>query len=360
MTTVAVAAGVVSRLPTATLRVGVIGAGAMGADHVRTLASAVPAAKVTRVFDPDRERARRAADPAGAAIAAGPEALLESDDVDAVVVASPDPTHADLVLACVAAGKPVLCEKPLAVTPEAARQVVDAEVALGRRLIQVGFMRRYDPGFLELRRVVHEGQIGSVRLVHAVHRNAVSSTSLGDATLVSGSMVHELDTIPWLLHDELVGIRVESPLVDGFRDPQIATLWTRGGAMATVEVFVNAAYGYDVTCEIVGTGGTVTLAPRSAVSTRTKGHEGHALADDFVEHFKQAYRAELSEWVRSVVNGVQAGPSAWDGYVAAVAARAGIHSLATGLREAVEVGERPGLYGADSPERSTGPSEDGT
>ncbi|MFI5425603.1 Gfo/Idh/MocA family protein [Aeromicrobium sp. UC242_57] len=73
--------------------------------------------------------------------------LIASRDVDAVIIASPDFTHADLTKACFAAGKPVLCEKPLAVTAADALSVVEAEVALGRRLLQVGFMRRYDPGF---------------------------------------------------------------------------------------------------------------------------------------------------------------------------------------------------------------------
>lgn len=329
--------------PVERLRVGVVGAGAMGADHVRTLSSSVPAATVTRVYDLDGERALLTARPAGAALASSAEALVASSDVDAVVVASPDSTHADLVLACLAAGKPVLCEKPLAVTPEAALEVVRAEVASGRRMIQVGFMRRYDPGFLELRRVIGQGQVGSIRLVHAVHRNVSSSTSLDDATLVSGSMVHEIDTIPWLLDDELVGIRVESPLVTGFRDPQIATMWTRRGVMATVEVFVNAAYGYDVACEVVGTGGTAALSPGSSVSTRTAGRREHLIRSDFVDFFRDAYRAELSDWVHSVSTGAVKGPNAWDGYVAAVAARAGIRSLATGFREPVEPGERPDL-----------------
>ncbi|MEU0314103.1 Gfo/Idh/MocA family oxidoreductase [Nocardioides sp. NPDC006273] len=326
------------------LRVGVVGAGAMGADHVRTLSSSVPAATVTRVYDLNDERALLAAQPAGAALASSAEALVASSDVDAVVIASPDATHADLILACLAAGKPVLCEKPLAVTPEAALEVVRAEVASGRCMIQVGFMRRYDPGFLELRRVIGDGQVGSIRLVHAVHRNASSSTSLDDATLVSGSMVHEIDTIPWLLDDELAGIRVESPLVEGFRDPQIATMWTRGGVMATVEVFVNATYGYDVTCEVVGTGGTATLSPGSSVSTRTTGRQEHIIRSDFVDFFRDAYRAELSDWVHAVSTGTVMGPNAWDGYVAAVAARAGIRSLASGLREPIEPGERPDLY----------------
>jgi myo-inositol 2-dehydrogenase/D-chiro-inositol 1-dehydrogenase len=326
------------------LRVGVIGAGAMGADHVRTLATTVAAARVTRVFDMDSARAGAVAAGAGALVAAGSAELIGADDVDAVVVASPDRTHAELVLACLQRGKPVLCEKPLAADAPTAMQLVDAEIATGRRLVQVGFMRRYDPGFLELRSVLASGALGQARIVHAVHRNASSSTSTDDSGLVTGSMIHELDTLPWLLGQPLVGIRVESPVVEGFRDPQLATLWFADETMATVEVFVNAGYGYDVQCEVVGTRGTASLSPATPVTTRVAGAESRPVRDDFVAHFADAYRAELTAWVRSCLDGLPGGPSAWDGYVALVAAGAGVASLGSGRREPVDPGARPAFY----------------
>jgi myo-inositol 2-dehydrogenase/D-chiro-inositol 1-dehydrogenase len=328
-----------------TLRVGVIGAGAMGADHVRTLVTSVPATLVSAVYDRDTARAEAVATATGTAVVtASAEELVASGEVDAVVIASPDVTHTELALAALAAGKPVLCEKPLGVTADEARRVVEAEVRLGRRLLQVGFMRRFDPGFAELRRVVADGLVGEVRLVHAVHRNASSATSTDDAGLVTGSMVHELDTVPWLLDDPLVGIRVESPVVDGFRDPQLATLWTRGGVMVTAEVFVNAGYGYDVRCEVVGSAGTASLVPTAPVSTRVAGVDGSPVGHDFVAHFAEAYRRELIAWTGAAARGTATGPSAWDGYVANVAAAAGVASLATGRREGVEPGDVPGLY----------------
>jgi myo-inositol 2-dehydrogenase/D-chiro-inositol 1-dehydrogenase len=327
-----------------TLHVGVVGAGAMGADHVRTLVTAVPGTRVTAVHDRDRDRAAVVAATADAAAVSSAEELISSESVDAVVVASPDVTHADLAVACLRAGKPVLCEKPLAVTAKDALLVVETEAALGRRLLQVGFMRRYDPGFRDLRRLVSDGTLGEVRLVHAVHRNASSSTSTDDAGLVTGSMVHELDTVPWLLDDPLVAVRVESPVIGGFRDPQLATFWTRGGVMVSAEVLVNAGYGYDVRCEVVGTRGTAALVPTPAVSTRVAGVNGLAVRDDFVAHFAEAYRRELTAWADGARRGAVTGPSAWDGYVANVAAEAGVASLASGVREPVDPGTPPALY----------------
>src|SRR5215207_1431212 len=116
------------------LRVGVVGAGAMGASHVATLAAGVPAAQVTRVFDMDTARAKTVAESVGGEVSDSAEALIADPEVDAIVVASPDFTHADLAVAAITAGKYVLCEKPLAVTAEDAHKVVDAEMAAGRRL----------------------------------------------------------------------------------------------------------------------------------------------------------------------------------------------------------------------------------
>lgn len=326
----------------ARLKVGVVGAGAMGASHVATLAAAVPVAEVTRVFDMDTARAKAVAEAVGAEASDSAEALI--DAVDAVVVASPDFTHADLVLTCIAAGRPVLCEKPLAVTAEEASRVVDAEVAAGRRLVQVGFNRRFDPGFVDLKGSVDDGTLGRVRVVHGIHRNASNATSTDDAGLVTGSMIHEFDTFRWLLGTEIVGIRVESPVVDGFRDPQVATLWTGDGQMITAEVFVNAGYGYDVRVEVVGTGGAASLEPRTPVVRRISGIGGSSIGSDFVAHFAESYRLELGAWAEASAAGEVVGASAWDGYVANLVAAAGVAALGTGAREAVDVPERPSLY----------------
>ena len=326
------------------LRVGVVGAGAMGASHVATLAAGVPAAVVTRVFDMDTARAKEVASSVGAESADTAEAMIAGTDVDAIVIASPDFTHADLALACIAAGKPVLCEKPLAVTADDARRVVDAEVGLGRRLVQVGFNRRFDPGFLDLKASIDDGSLGEVRVVHGIHRNASNSTSTDDAGLVTGSMIHEFDTFRWLLDGEIVGIRVESPIADGFRDPQVATLWTSSGQMITAEVFVNAGYGYDVRVEVVGTGGSASLEPRTPVVRRIAGTGGSAIGSDFVAHFIESYRLELAAWAEASLGGTVVGASAWDGYVANLVAASGVRALGSGVRESVDVPDRPDLY----------------
>ena len=326
------------------LRVGVVGAGAMGASHIGTLAAGVPAAQVTRVFDMDTRRAQEVAEAVGGEASDSAEALIADEQVDAIVIASPDFTHADLAIAAIAAGKHVLCEKPLAVTAEDARRVVDAEIAAGRRFVQVGFNRRFDPGFQDLKASIVDGSLGDVRVLHGIHRNASNATSTDDAGLVTGSMIHEFDTFRWLLDGEIVGIRVESPIAEGFRDPQVATLWTDGGQMITVEVFVNAGYGYDVRVEVVGTGGSASLEPRTPVVRRIAGHGGSTIGSDFVAHFIESYRLELAAWADAATRSQVVGASAWDGYVANLVAAAGVSALGSGARESVEVPQRPELY----------------
>lgn len=328
------------------LRVGVIGAGAMGADHVHTIERSVPAARVAEIFDADTGRARSVAWSVGATVASSAESLINSGEVDAVIICSPDFTHAELAKACIAAGKFVLCEKPLAVTAEDSLSVVEAEIAAGRQYIQVGFMRRFDPGYVELRESLRSGELGEPRLVHCFHRNAAAHPSATSEGIVTNSMIHELDTVRWLLDDEVVGIEVRSPVAVGLRDPQLATIEMSSGVLVSVEVFINASYGYDVRCEVVGTGGTASLVPPRALNVRSKGSDGVRVSDDFIARFADAYRLELGAWAGGALNGVVTGPTAWDGHLANVIAAAGVASLTTGNRQTTTAPATPSLYAA--------------
>jgi myo-inositol 2-dehydrogenase/D-chiro-inositol 1-dehydrogenase len=327
------------------LRVGVIGTGAMGTNHVQTLARWVPGAEVTAVHDLDTGRAAQLADTVGARSVLSAGELIGSSQVDAVVVASPDPTHEQLVLQCLAARKPVLCEKPLALGADASQRVVDAEVILGRRLVQVGFMRRYDPSYLSLRGAVRSGSLGSPRAVHCVHRNAMAQPGATSDGVIANSMIHELDIVPWLLDDHVRSIEVAAASSgSGFADLQVALLETASGVVVTVEVFVNAGYGYDIGCEVVGTAGTARLTAPYGIARRTQGADLVEVTPDFVARFADAYRLELSDWVRAAPRGNVDAAGAWDGHRANVAAAAGVESRRTGARVKISAEEPPDLY----------------
>lgn len=328
------------------VRIGVVGAGAMGSAHVRTLSEWVPGARVTQVYDADPARAKDVASAVGAEAAATGEGLILGADVDAVLVAAPDPLHEELAVACLDAAKPVMCEKPLATTAEGSQRVVEAEVATGRRLLQVGLMRRYDPAFVELRAALAAGAVGEVRAAHCVHRNAVAHPTATSEGLLVNSMIHEFDGVPWLLDDPVVAVTVHAARVPAgaVQDVQVAVLETVRGAIVTVEVAINARYGYDVRTEVVGTTGTIALTPPYGLEVRRDGIDGRLVGGDFVARFADAYRIELAAWVAGIREGRLTGPSAWDGHVANLVAFAAVESLRGGGRVMVPQQARPRLY----------------
>jgi myo-inositol 2-dehydrogenase/D-chiro-inositol 1-dehydrogenase len=332
-------------------RVGIVGAGAMGATHARLLCASVPGAAVVAVCDAVAARAERlAAEIAGGVrVLANGFELIGCADVDAVLVASPGATHAELVLACLDAGKPVLCEKPLATTASDALRVVEAEAALGRRLVQVGFMRRFDPGYVDMKAALDAGAIGAPLLAYSIHRNAMPPPGFGTELILRDTVVHDVDAVRWLLGQELIAATVLTPrpsprVPDGVLDPLLVLFETDAGALVQVEAFVHAQYGYDIRCELVGEVGALALAPPATVALRRDGREGIAVPMSFQKRFAPAYVSELRHWLASVVDGVPAGASAWDGYAAVAVCEAAVESLLSGSRTEVASAARPALY----------------
>lgn len=332
-----------------TIRVGVIGTGTIGTDHVRRLARQVVGASVTAVFDVANDRAAEVAASVGAASHASWEALVTAEDVDAVLIASPGELHPDQAIACIAAGKPVLCEKPIATTTTEALRVIEAEVAAGRRLVQVGFMRRYDTGYLDVKRAMTDGTIGEPLLAHAMHRNATVPDTFRGEMSMTDSVVHEFDTFRWLFDSEIAAVTVlpvkKSPLgAVELRDPQIVIFDMAAGEVVTVESFVNCQYGYDVRCEVVGSTGTVSLDnPRTTVVIGTVNRRERVPAD-WRERFGPAYLNELQSWVTNLADDVVDGPSSWDGYAATAIAEASVESFAKGQKVAINLVKKPELY----------------
>lgn len=335
-----------------TIGIGLVGAGMMGAAHLATLARDVAGARVTAVADPDTARVSTLVARLGlpdAEITADPFRLVGLPQVEAVLVASPDDTHHDLVLACLELGKPVLCEKPLATTAQGCLRIVEREVEAGRRLVQLGYMRRFDPGYLEMRRALDSGRVGTALMLHCRHRNATALPWFTPQMPLLNSAVHEIDVVRWLLGSDVARVQVYAPhptrrAATGMPDPRLVILETVSGAVVDIEVFVNARYGYDVRCELVAEDGTLSLVPPAPLRVRADGTEGTAIADDFRERFADAYRRQLQGWVASVRDGVPTGPTAWDGYAASRAAEACVTAAATGRAVDLEPAQAPALY----------------
>lgn len=332
------------------LRIGVVGVGIMGADHAERLVRRTAHARLVAVADPDEVRAKELAMRFDGVRAGGNALeLIAADDVDAVILASPGFVHEEQVLACLAAGKPVLCEKPLTMDSESSLRLVQAERDLGRRLVQVGFMRRFDPEYAELHSVLSGGSLGRTLLLHNVHRNAsVPNADFRSEMIVRDSLVHEVDVARFLFGEEVVAIQVLSPASTshasaGVVDPQVAIFTMAGGGVVTNEVFVNSQVGYEVRCEAVSERGSVVIGRASSGLYSTSlavdgpGRWGGSVPADYRSRFATAYDLEVQGWVDSALRGESVGPSVWDGYAATAVSTAGMASLASGERVSVDL-----------------------
>jgi myo-inositol 2-dehydrogenase/D-chiro-inositol 1-dehydrogenase len=333
------------------VRVGVIGVGMIGQDHIRRITEVLTGGSVVAVNDVDAERARQAAAglPGTVTVTDTAQDLIAAGNVDAVLIASWGAAHEEQVLAAIAAGKPVFCEKPLAPSSAACLRIMDAEVAAGRRLVQVGFMRRYDAGYQAMKAALDDGRLGPPLLMHCAHRNPSVPPYFTTDMIISDSAVHEMDIVRWLFGEEITAAAVLSPrrsrqAPDGVQDPLILLLEMAGGALVDDELFVNARYGYDVRGELVCEAGTVALADTSEVTVRAANSHGGRVPVDWRDRFIRAYDTELQDWLNAVAAGTSTGPSVWDGYAAAAVTDAALEALRTGQRTAVAMAERPEFY----------------
>lgn len=232
------------------LKICVVGCGMIAREHIDRIQNRIRNATVVAVCDVFEESAKRCADIAvpGTKIYSDFNEAINDPDVNAVVVTTPGQFHMAPVIAAIKAGKPVFCEKPLANTAADCKAVVDAEMASGKHLVQVGFMRRYDRGYNQVKELLDSGKFGAPLVVKCTHRADGVADSYTTAMAVTDTAIHEIDCLPWLVNDEWEEVQCIMPKVnskahEGLRDPQVMILKTKGGVVVVLEVNVNCGFG---------------------------------------------------------------------------------------------------------------------
>jgi len=296
--------------------VGVLGVGEMGRRHAENLRRLVPNAQLVAVADVNAERARQTATELEIENSYGSlEAMLEHKDLHAVIIATPDKFHAPAVKAVAAAGKDMLCEKPLALSLADAQESLAAVAKAGVRM-QVGFMRRYDPSYSAAMSRIEAGEIGTPVIFKSVGRDKDGPPISAYQGNINGMLfytntIHDFDLARWLMQDEVsevhsfttVAIR---PEVAQFGDvvAGVVNLKFTKGAIGNIESHAQAAYGYDVRTEIVGSKGSIqvgSLNKTHATFLTTRGGT-QALADHFLSTFAVSYLAEMRDCVERILH----------------------------------------------------------
>jgi myo-inositol 2-dehydrogenase / D-chiro-inositol 1-dehydrogenase len=323
------------------IRIAVLGCGRIGVMHAANIA-AHSRATLAGVYDIHAPAADAVAKKTGAEMFLSVEAVLASDKVDAVLIATATDTHADLLEMAVAAGKPVLCEKPIDLSLERVNRCA-TNIAGSAVSIQLGFVRRFDPGHAAVRNAIVRGDIGELHQVVITSRDPglapeaylrVSGGILRDMT------IHDLDMARFILGEEVTevfatGSRLVDPaLMEKLNDHDTVTvvLTTGSGKQAIITNSRRATYGYDQRVEALGTKGMAISENRRphqmTLHTADFTDRAEPLLNFFIERYQQAFDAEISEFVDAVESGRAPSVGFEDGRLALVLAEAALKSIA--------------------------------
>jgi myo-inositol 2-dehydrogenase/D-chiro-inositol 1-dehydrogenase len=330
------------------VRVALIGSGRMGSFHGETVSRRLPGAQLVAVADPAPAAAERLAAALGAQRAYTDAAEVFADaEVDAVVIAAPARFHADLVVAAAGAGKAVFCEKPMALTLADADRAIDAARAAGVAL-QVGFNRRFAPDWMAARGLLDEGRLGTPRLLRSVTRDpgGFDPARVAPDTIFNETLIHDFDTLRFLNPGaEAVQVYatgdalVEPEWRDrGLLDTAVVVVRFDNRATGVAEACFEAAYGYDVRGEVLGSGGMATMGDgrrTGMVFSDAAGRHVETIRSD-QELLGDAYVAELAAFVAAVRSGTPVLVGGEDARAALAIALAAVESVRAGRPVHVE------------------------
>lgn len=299
------------------LGVVIVGVGSMGRRHAENVRK-FPEMRLVALVDARLEVARVAAGELGCERwFAHAEEALALPDCQAAIIATAAGTHADLIGMAAGFGRDVLCEKPLALTLADAQRAATAMDRAGRRL-QVGFMRRYDPGYAAAHRLIAAGRIGKPLIFKAISRDREPGPSQASGGIFVDSAIHDYDLARWLMADEVSevsALATSGATGAGELDTGLVSLRFAGGGLGGAEVFAHAGYGYDIRTEVVGSAGTVRIGSDAQHPMQLLTADGSqtAFVGHFLDRFATAYELELRDWAHRMLAGEAPKVSAEDG-----------------------------------------------
>jgi len=326
------------------VRCAVLGLGRAGYRHAENLATSVRGCELVCVADPIVNLAEKAASELGIRKFTGnPDEVMEDDSIEAVIIATSTPSHAELVKKAAANGKHVFVEKPLTARLEEADELIqvieDTSVAC-----QVGFMRRFDPAFAEAKRRIDAGDIGKPLYFKSVSRDPGSPPA--EFIKHSGGIfvdmaIHDFDMARFLMNAEVTSVISHGQILAhefmrplGDVDQSLTYLTFDSGAAGDVEAGRNAFYGYDIRGEVIGTEGSIVIGSLKYHDVHIQTSKGslHDITPSFPLRFNDAFRLELIHFMDCVRNGVKPSVSAKDGKAALEIAWSAQASFETGKR----------------------------
>jgi myo-inositol 2-dehydrogenase/D-chiro-inositol 1-dehydrogenase len=293
--------------------IGIIGVGIMGRGHALYLSDYVKGGKVVAIYDANLVTAQKVAKEVFKKTKVLPKVykelsmILDDQQVKAVIIASPDHLHANHLEQAILAGKDVLCEKPLASKEKDARKVAKL-VRNSKSIVGIGFMRRFDRPYQDLKKEIESGKYGKVLQIRCTSRN-VSSPTATTAMLLTNVAVHEIDIIRWLLGEEIVSVGVNfakttSKANSNLSDPISVNCHTESGVLVTIDICANSTYGYEVGMEVITENGSLVIENLGqlniAYNFKLPTRKGGTLHKDWMGRFKLAYIAELTAFVNSL------------------------------------------------------------
>lgn len=308
----------------AAINCAVLGLGKMGFRHAELLANRVPGARLVAVSDAIAPHTAKVAEQLGAKGYVNWQDAVNDPNVDAVFIITPSTTHAEMSIATAKAGKAIFCEKPLALTVKEC-EVIDAAVKQAKVPFQLGFMRRFDPGYAAAKQAIAAGAIGDVVAYNGISRDPQAPPEAYVAQsggIYLDCLIHEFDIARYLMDDDATRVTATgkitmNPWMAKYGDVDHAhvALEFKKGGLGHIEGCRNAIYGYDIRAEIMGTKGTISVGydRHTPILIQTKQAISYDYVPGWLERFATAYHNELIEFVKCVLEEKQPIVGAWDG-----------------------------------------------